>query len=60
MNEVYKTINKEIRDGKMLREIASDITDLKKAQKIRKQQELLFKKTEFKKKFLEARSKQKW
>ena len=59
MNEVYKTINKEIRDGKMLRELVTDITDLKKAQKIRKQQEELFKKTEFKKKFLEARSKQK-
>ena len=56
MNEVYKSISKEIRQGKFLREMANCITDKEKAIAVRKQQDKLYKKTEFKKKFLEARS----
>lgn len=56
MDEVYKKIKKEVMEGKFLREIASKIPDVEKANEIRQQQDKLYKKTMFKKHFLEARS----
>ena len=56
MNDVYKRIKKEIKESKFMREVACKMSDVDKANEIRKQQDDLYKKTMFKKNFLIARS----
>ncbi len=54
MNEVYKQISKDIRKGKEMRELAFDMKQ--NGIELRKLQDDLYKRTEFKKNFLKARS----
>lgn len=56
MQEIYKKIKEEIKKSKFMREVACKISDVDKANEIRKQQDDLYKKTMFKKNFLIARS----
>lgn len=56
MNDLYKQISREIKEGKQMRQFALDL-DVKGIE-LRKLQDDLYKRTEFKKNFLKARSKQ--
>lgn len=55
MNELYKQISRDTRKSKQMRNLALDLGS--KGIKLREQQDILYKQLEFKKKFLEARSK---
>lgn len=56
MNDLYKQISREIKEGKQMRSIAFELNE--KGIELRKLQDDLYKRTEFKKNFLKARSKQ--
>ena len=56
MQEIYKKIKEEIKEGKFMREVACKTPDVEKAFEIRKQQDEKYKRTMFKKNFLKARS----
>lgn len=57
MSNLYVEISKEIKKGKQMRALAFDLDD--KGIELRKLQDDLYKRTEFKKNFLKARSNQK-
>lgn len=56
MKDLYIQIARDIKKGKEMRELAFDM-DSKEGFELRKQQDDLYKKTQFKKNFLKARSK---
>jgi hypothetical protein len=56
MKDLYLQISKEIKKGKEMRELAFDMGG-EEGFELRKQQDDLYKKTQFKKNFLKARSK---
>ena len=56
MNDLYIQIRKDIRKGREMRELAIGLNE--KGIELRKLQDDLYKKTQFKKNFLKARDKQ--
>ena len=55
MNDLYKQISRDIKKGKEMRELAFDMNE--RGIELRKLQDDLYHRTEFKKNFLKARSK---